>query len=79
MTLLRTWGDEFERHLKDISYPFEHAVSAYLHKDVPTAAGPTYQCERTSALLNRVGDLYTRALGRIALHAEEVERVVADW
>jgi hypothetical protein len=60
MTLLRTWGDEFERHLQDISYPFEHAVgsisvSAYLHKDLPTAAGPTYQCERTSMGVIRFG------------------------
>jgi Zn-dependent protease with chaperone function len=83
MTMLRAWGDEFERHLQDIPYPFEHAiaslsVSAYLHKELPGAAGPTYQCERTGAILSRVHDLYARALGRVALDAEEVERVVAD-
>jgi Zn-dependent protease with chaperone function len=83
MAMLHGWGRELEQHLQDVPYPFEHAtgplsVSAYLRRELPAAKGPAYEYECAKEVVNRIVDLYSRSLGRMASQAEEVEKVASQ-
>lgn len=80
MGVLHGYSEQLIAQAQGVPYPFEASgaptsVATYLAKDPPAVRGALYEFVRAQELVGRIGGLYARALGRIAWHAEQVERV----
>lgn len=83
MGVLHGYAEQLIAQAQSVPYPFEapgapSSVATYLAKDPPGMVGALYEFVRTQEILSRIGGLYARALGRIAWHAEQVERVATE-
>jgi hypothetical protein len=83
MGVLHGYAEQLIAQAQGVPYPFEApgaptSVATYLAKDPPGVVGPLYELVRSQEILSRIVGLYARALGRIASHAEHVERIATE-